>query len=241
MTVASGTRRGSALSTPSTSVQITISSASSRSPKIDAEKSLPFLPSVVCRPSAVRAMNPVMISVASASRGTTCAALARDSSHRTLGPSGLQSTRTMSRASVQVTRPGLRPRDSRKRANRRVDQISPNPATRSRTAGEAERVRCTACRIPTMSWQSRSRSAVNAGTAAGISVRAMSTCRSRSAVTPSATGCWRSAWVISARSASVTPRQADSTTPRRVPVSCSRMSATRCMHAASATLDPPNL
>ena len=47
MTVASGTRRGSALSTPSTSVQITISSASSRSPKIDAEKSLPFLPSVV--------------------------------------------------------------------------------------------------------------------------------------------------------------------------------------------------
>ena len=113
MTVASGTRRGSALSTPSTSVQITISSASSKSPKIDAEKSLPFLPSVVCRPSAVRAMKPVMTSVASMSRGITCRALARESSQRTLGPSALQSTRTMSRASTQMTRPGLWPRAAR--------------------------------------------------------------------------------------------------------------------------------
>ena len=113
ITLASGTRRGSALSTPSTSVQITISSASSRSPKIDAEKSLPFRPSVVCSPSAVRAMNPVMTSVASMSCGITCFAFARDSSQRTLGPSGLQSTRTMSRASTQITLPGRFPRAAR--------------------------------------------------------------------------------------------------------------------------------
>ncbi len=37
MTCASGTSRGSALSTPSTSVQITISPASSSEPKIEAE------------------------------------------------------------------------------------------------------------------------------------------------------------------------------------------------------------
>ena len=64
MTVASGTRRGSALSTPSTSVQMTISDASSSAPKIDPEKSLPLRPRVVCSPSRVRAMKPVMMSVA---------------------------------------------------------------------------------------------------------------------------------------------------------------------------------
>ena len=68
MTLASGTRRGSALSTPSTSVQMWISSASSSAPKIEPEKSLPLRPSVVCRPFASRAMKPVMINVAG-SRG----------------------------------------------------------------------------------------------------------------------------------------------------------------------------
>ena len=53
MTFASGTRRGSALSTPSTSVQMWISSASSSAPKIEPEKSLPLRPSVVCRPLRV--------------------------------------------------------------------------------------------------------------------------------------------------------------------------------------------
>ena len=80
---------------------------------IDAEKSLPFRPSVVCNPSAVRAMNPVMMSVAAASAGTRAAAFARDSSHRTLGPRLLQSTRTMSRASTHCTRPGRFPRNAR--------------------------------------------------------------------------------------------------------------------------------
>jgi len=37
ITCASGTNRGSALKTPSTSVQMTISAASSSEPKIDAE------------------------------------------------------------------------------------------------------------------------------------------------------------------------------------------------------------
>ena len=91
MTVASGTRRGSALSTPSTSVQMTISDASSSAPKIDPEKSLPLRPSVVCSPSRVRAMKPVMTSVALAPFGMTRSALARDSCHRMLGPSGASS------------------------------------------------------------------------------------------------------------------------------------------------------
>ena len=53
MTCASGTRRGSADSTPSTSVQIWISAASSSAPKIEAEKSLPLRPSVVWMPARV--------------------------------------------------------------------------------------------------------------------------------------------------------------------------------------------
>ena len=88
MIVASGTRRGSALRTPSTSVQITISEASSSAPKIDPEKSLPLRPSVVCSPSRVRAMKPVMTSVALGARGMRRSALARDSGQRMLGPSG---------------------------------------------------------------------------------------------------------------------------------------------------------
>ncbi len=63
MTVASGTRRGSADSTPSTSVQMWISHASSSAPKIEAEKSLPLRPSVVCTPRRSEAMKPVMTSV----------------------------------------------------------------------------------------------------------------------------------------------------------------------------------
>ena len=63
ITCASGTSRGSALSTPSTSVQITISPASSSEPKIEAEKSLPLRPSVVCSPCVSVAMNPVTTSV----------------------------------------------------------------------------------------------------------------------------------------------------------------------------------
>jgi hypothetical protein len=42
-------------------------------------------------------------------------------------------------------------------------------------------------------------------------------------------------------SASVTPRHADSTTAWRRAVSSSMIEATRRMHTASATLEPPNL
>ena len=63
MTVASGTRRGSAESTPSTSVQMSISVAPSNAPKMEAEKSLPFRPSVVGTPRRSTAMKPVMTSV----------------------------------------------------------------------------------------------------------------------------------------------------------------------------------
>ncbi len=56
MICASGTRRGSADSTPSTSVQMWISLAASSAPKIEAEKSLPLRPSVVWMPAASLAM-----------------------------------------------------------------------------------------------------------------------------------------------------------------------------------------
>ena len=70
MTCASGTRRGSALSTPSTSVQMTISAASSSAPKIEAEKSLPLRPSVVCSPWVSVATNPVITTVPMKSAGS---------------------------------------------------------------------------------------------------------------------------------------------------------------------------
>ena len=125
MTLASGTRRGSALNTPSTSVQIMISSASSSAPKIDPEKSLPLRPSVVCTPLGSRAMKPVMISVTSSSFGTTRAMFSREASQRTAGPKGPHSTDTTSRASIHSTRPGRLPRALRYAENSRVDQISP--------------------------------------------------------------------------------------------------------------------
>jgi hypothetical protein len=54
-TVASGTRRGSALITPSTSVQIVSDCALRRRAKIAAEKSLPLRRSVVGAPLGSRA------------------------------------------------------------------------------------------------------------------------------------------------------------------------------------------
>ncbi len=79
MTVASGTRRGSADNTPSTSVQMTISDESSNAPKMEPEKSLPLRPSVVCTPFGREAMKPVMTSVPLKSRSTRSLRLARDS------------------------------------------------------------------------------------------------------------------------------------------------------------------
>ena len=60
MTLASGTRRGSALKTPQTSVQIVISNAFNNFPKIDAVKSLPSLFKVVATPNGVDATKPVI-------------------------------------------------------------------------------------------------------------------------------------------------------------------------------------
>ena len=125
MTVASGTRRGSADSTPSTSVQMWISDAPSSAPKMEAEKSLPFRPRVVCTPRRSEAMNPVMIRVPLKSAGTRAARLARDSAHWMPGPNGPHSATTTRRASSHCTAPGRRARSSKKRSNSRVDQISP--------------------------------------------------------------------------------------------------------------------
>src|SRR5712691_9205902 len=58
-TNADETALGSALSTPSTSVQISIIDAPSAAPMMAAVQSDPFLPIVVVRPSSVWPMNPV--------------------------------------------------------------------------------------------------------------------------------------------------------------------------------------
>jgi hypothetical protein len=126
MTRAFGTRRGSADSTPSTSVQIWISAASSSEPKIEPEKSLPLRPSVVWIPCGVLAMKPVITSVPSKPSASSACIRARDSGHCTAGPSGPHSTMTMWRASSQRTgAPVLPRRSARYAANSDVDQISP--------------------------------------------------------------------------------------------------------------------
>ncbi len=110
MTVASGTRRGSADSTPSTSVQMMISAASSSAPKIEPEKSLPLRPSVVCTPRRSWAMKPVMISVPVKSGRHQRGEVARATPPTARpGPSEPHSTTTTRRASIHCTAPA-RPR-----------------------------------------------------------------------------------------------------------------------------------
>ncbi len=125
MTWASGTSRGSALSTPSTSVQITISPASSSEPKIDAEKSLPLRPSVVCRPWVSVAMKPVTTSVPRKSGADLGVQVGARLVPADAGPSGPHSTSSARRASSHWTRPLDWPRRRSSRSKIRVDQISP--------------------------------------------------------------------------------------------------------------------
>ncbi len=113
MTLASGTRRGSADSTPSTSVQIWISAAASSAPKMEPEKSLPLRPRVVCTPLRLEAMKPVMISVPSKSAPTSRSVFSCDSDHCTAGPSEPHSTTTTRRASTHTVLPLRRLRDSK--------------------------------------------------------------------------------------------------------------------------------
>ena len=77
-----GTWRGLALITPSTSVQMWIASASSIAPKIEAEKSLPFRPSVVGMPSGVLAMKPVMITYSASREASQSSSAARNAPGR---------------------------------------------------------------------------------------------------------------------------------------------------------------
>jgi hypothetical protein len=241
MTVASGTRRGSALNTPSTSVQMWISEAFSTSPKIDAEKSEPLRPSVVCTPSGVRAMKPGMIRVSLDSAGISAAARCRDTGHCTPGPSGPQCTWTTSRASSQRTVPRL-PREARLLANSRVDHSSPYPATTSRVSGVADPAAATARRRCSMSAASASNAAAKLVTSSGTHISvAMSMCRCRMAARAGAVGSRRSDADTRSSRPSVTPLHADRMTANGPAGSASMMSATRRMQAASATLDPPNL
>ena len=126
MTLASGTRRGSADSTPSTSVQMWISAASSSEPKIEPEKSLPLRPSVVCTPRRSEATKPVMIkrAIEAADQPAPSASRAIHPTARP-GPSGPHSTTTHWRASIHFTAPGRLARASKNSRNSLVDQISP--------------------------------------------------------------------------------------------------------------------
>ena len=82
-----------------------ISAASSSAPKIEAEKSLPLRPSVVCTPRRSAAMKPVMMRVPVKSGGTCADRLARDSVHWIPGPQAPHSTSTTRRASTHCTGP----------------------------------------------------------------------------------------------------------------------------------------
>ena len=159
ITVASGTRRGSALSTPSTSVQMWISTASSRSPKIDAEKSLPLRPSVVCRPCGSRAMKPVMISVAAAlgADGSAARVGARRRPTARSGRAALHSTsHDVARVDPLHARRAGRGRQEAREEARRPDLAEADDQV-ARVA-EADRVSRTACRMLAMSRQSASSS-----------------------------------------------------------------------------------
>ena len=217
------------------------SSASRSAPKIEAEKSVPFLPSVVCSPSRSRAMKPVTTSVVAGSSGTARAADARERSHCTRGPSKPHSTVMTSRASIQLTLPRLVPTRCRYRAKSRLDQSSPNPATVSRTTVEPARTVLVSCSRRSISRQSAAtESRYWSEAAASRSDSAIAACRSFSAerivaLEPA------SPFPATRSNASVTPPHADRTTARRGDPSRPTISATRAMRSASARLEPPNL
>ena len=204
-------------STPSTSVQITISPASSSEPKIEAEKSLPLRPSVVCRPWVSVAMKPVMTTVPSNSGGSAACRLARERSQRTPGPSGPHSTSS--------TRPGIEPLGSAgpaaagaqqaRKDLRRPDLAVPRDQVAHRRRRGAHRAH--GLQDAGDVRQSWSRPATNSSQGpSGSRSRASCTWRARSSSSrrSSAASC-RSARFTRSSSASVTPRHADSTTALR--------------------------
>ena len=94
---ASGTTDGSAVMTPSTSVQIWISSAPTPAPAMEALKSEPPRPSVDGRPSAVRAMNPPI----TATRPAAACGRTRRPSRSFVGPN--RGAASVNRSSVTST------------------------------------------------------------------------------------------------------------------------------------------
>ncbi len=92
---------------------------------MEPEKSLPLRPSVVCRPLVVVAMNPVTMSRPTKLGGTSFARFAVLTAHCTAGPNEPHSMMMTSRASIQMTSPGVRWRARKYGANKRVDHISP--------------------------------------------------------------------------------------------------------------------
>jgi hypothetical protein len=126
-------------------------------PKIEAEKSLPLRPIVICTPRRSEATNPVMMSVPVKSSGTSASRLARDSCQRMAGPSGSHSAISTRRASIHSTGPARCARSSKNFWNSRVDHSSPKPATRSLTSRAAARVSFTACSTASRARQSRSK------------------------------------------------------------------------------------
>ncbi len=212
---------GSADSTPLTSVQITISRAPSRAPKIDAEKSLPLRPSVVCSPRVSLATKPGITSTPASSRGDRARRpFSRDSAHCTPGPER-PPLHDDDRRGRRASAPRGRERaPAGNAANRRLDHSSPNPATRSRMSRPAERTSATAC-----SRRSRSPTSAPKRLDVGARLRGAEQLRRRS---PRA-GPRRRARLVRQSSrlprlrrpitrlirASVTPRHADSTSATR--------------------------
>ena len=244
MTVAPGARRGSALSTPSTSVQMMISPALSRSPKMAPEKSLPLRPSVVCSPCSSRATKPGAISMIGPSRGRPATpALARDASHCTAGPRAPCWMRMISRESIHSTarlasgdvREEHREQARRPQLSRAGDDFA-DAARRlaDQLNGLEHAVKIVAVGGQAADVRHRRRRRATRAQGRHDGVRMASSFSTHA-------GSRRSAASTSASRSSVTPRHADRTTAWRGAGSASRISATLRKQAASATLDPPNL
>jgi len=210
MGLASGTRLGSAVSTPSTSVQICTSSASRASPSRVALVSDPPRPRVVVLPSGAAPRNPWVTQSSPASRACRQgpAACRRASSRGRARPWRLSVFRT-DRASANRAPVPCAFKNS---ATSRAERVSPTARAASRARGEASQRRP----MPSSSPASRWNSGAQRGSSASRTPRSRATPRCRrhrvAACSRAASRSPREAASMARRSASVVPESAETTT-----------------------------
>ena len=242
---ASSTSRGSAVSTPSTSVQISMRSAPRAAPRRLAVRSDPPRPSVVGRPSASAPVKPGTTSTTpgrAAAAARICSAVARSS---TLAAPKAESVRTSASASAAcASTPRARSADAMRTAEARSPWPSIRSVARGLASPNAAMPRSTSAR---RAW-SASSSAITSGRSSETRRPvAASAWRVWSAARASASSASAAAERASVSSASVTPPIADTTTTGAA--APSRFAAALCaatrraaasMRSASASDEPPN-